>query len=591
MSAARGTGNVASRLLVLAFVLAACNTTVPPIVETVPSPTPPRTTPIPNAGAFAPASYPSDGDAPCGQAKPPDAAHAAYRGELKRIRAKDARTVVFELCRPDVAFLSKIASPAFGINDSAWLTHHVQPGTADPQAIVTEVNGTGPYKVEGWDRGTEISLARYDSYWATSARNERLIVRWSDGSAKRVNELEAGTVDGIDDIDPTGAATIDGDVSLVPAVRPGLNVFYLGFTDTIGPFGNEKIRQALALGIDRQKLVDAFFPPGSELASKYAPCAIPHACSGADWYTFDPALARETLAAAGYPKGLQTTIHYAAAARPYLPDPAGVATELQAQLLANLGIQATLVVEPDDTYLAAIDAGTMPGIYLDGQTATYPDVSAFLDPTFGPRASKAFGTPFADIGRALAAGNGTASGPKRDAAYGKVNDLIRAHVPMIPVARTGSSTAYLADVEGAGASPLGLERFATMTPGDRRQFVWLTSAEPAGLYCADETDRIAMLVCSQVVDSLYTYDRGSAGVVPSLAERCAPNGALTIWTCTLRRGVLFDDGSRLDAGDVLASFAVQWDADNPRHLGRTSTFPTFASWFGGFLHPPAKPAG
>jgi peptide/nickel transport system substrate-binding protein len=55
--------------------------------------------------------------------------------------------------------------------------------------------------------------------------------------------------------------------------------------------------------------------------------------------------------------------------------------------------------------------------------------------------------------------------------------------------------------------------------------------------------------------------------------------------------VVFHDGSRLDAGDVLTSFAVQWNAENPRHVGRTGTFATFAAWFGGFLNAPAAPGG
>jgi ABC-type transport system substrate-binding protein len=575
----------------LALLLAACNSTVPPIVTSLPSPSKARTTPAPTSGAFVPASYPAGGDAPCGQAKPPDAGHAAYRGELKRIRATDAKTVVFELCRPDVTFLSKIASPAFGINDSGWLTHHIDPKATGEQAIVSEVNGTGPYRLEAWDRGTELSLARNDSFRGADATNERLIVRWRADSTGRVSELQAGTVDGIDDVDPAGVSTVDGDVSLGLAERPGLNVFFFGFTSTIAPFGNDRIRQALALGIDRQKVVDTFFPPGSEVAAFYGPCALPYACGGTPWYAYDPALARETLAAAGYPKGFDTTIHYSATPRSYLPDPAGVATELQAQLLANLGIRATLVVEPDDTYLANVDAGVVPGIYLDGQAVSYPDVSAFLDPTFGPGASEAFGKPYADVVAALAAGHATANGPKREAAYVKANNAIRGHVPMIPIARTGTTAAFLADVTDAAASPLRQERFAAMTPGDRRQLVWLTSAEPSGLYCADETDKVALLVCSQVVESLYAYQPAGAAAVPGLAEKCTPNGALTVWTCTLRSGVIFHDGSRLDAGDVLTSFAVQWNAEDPRHLGRTGTFPTFAAWFGGFLNAPAAPGG
>ena len=576
----------AVRLAVLAIVVAACGTTIPPIATSGPSRSRPPATAVPSSGPFVPTTYPVAGDAPCGQATAPDASHSAYTGNMKRIRARDATTVVFELCAPDVAFLSKIASPAFGINDAGWLQTHIDPGASGAQAIVSDVNGTGPYRLESWNHGGEVSLARNETYRSTTPANERLIVRWHDDPAQRLADLQGGTVDGIDDVDPAASATVVDDVGLDLEARPGMNVFYMGFTNTFAPYDNEKVRRAIAMGIDRQRIVDTVFPPGSEVASHYAPCAIPHACAGDAWYAYDPILAKETLAGAGYPNGFDTTIQYRAAPRPYLPDPAGVAAALKAQLLENLGIRAELVVVPEETFIADVDAGKLDGIHLLGQTATYPDVSAFLDPRFGAGASDEFGNKFADVQKALTSGDTTAARAKREAAYVKANNAIRSRVPMIPIARTGSAAAYRADVGGASASPLRLESFARMTPGDRRQFVWSTTAEPAGLYCADETEAVAMLICSQLVESLYAYEPTSASTVPSLAERCAPNPELTVWTCTLRPGVLFHDGSRLDANDVVLSYAVQWDADHPRHRGREGAFSQFASWFGGLLNPP-----
>ncbi len=568
----------------LAFVVAACGATIPPIATSVPSASRPPTTAVPTSGPFLAAAYPADRDAPCGEAKAPDASHAAYTGELKRIRAKDATTVVFELCAPDVAFLSKIAAPAFAINDAAWLRSHVDPGKVGDQAIVTEVNGTGPYRLEGWNQGSEISLARNDAYWGTPARNERLIVRWRDAAAQRLVELQGATVDGIDDVGASDVATVNDDVSLQLEPRPGLNVFYMGFNNAYAPFGDERVRQAIAMGIDRQRIVERFFPPGSEAATHYAPCAVPHGCAGDPWYEFDPLLAKEMLAAAGYPDGFDTKIQYREAARPYLPDPTGIAQELKTQLLDNLGIRAELVVVPDDTFLMDVDGGKLDGIHLLGQDASYPDVTAFLDPRFGPGTSNEFGKKFADIGKALASGNSTADPGKREAAYARANNAIRTHVPMIPVARAGSAAAYRADVDGAAASPLRLERFASMTPGDRRQLVWLTTAEPGGLYCADESDAVSDLVCAQLSESLYAYDPTSASTTPSLATKCEPNPELTIWTCTLRSGVLFHDGATLDANDVVLSYAAQWDAEHPLHRGREGAFRTFATSFGGLLN-------
>jgi peptide/nickel transport system substrate-binding protein len=579
----------ALRLLVVALLAAACGSPVPPIPTTPATASPEPPTPRPSTGRFSPTAYPPGDDAPCGQPKAPDPEHGAYTGNLKQIHSTNARTVVFELCRPDAAFLARIASPAFAINDSAWLRAHIAPASSDVQAIESQVNGTGPYRLESWDKGTEISLARNDAYWGTKAKNERLIVRWSADAADRIAELQKGTVDGIDDVEPGSVGTVNDDVSLQLATRPGLNVVYLGFSVSDPPWDNAAVRQAVALGIDRQQLVGSDFPAGSEVATHFTPCIVPHSCTGLDWYAFDPTLAKETLTAAGFPNGFATTISYSATPRPYLPNPGRLATDLQAQLQTNLGIAATLVAVPDATFATGVAAGTLGGIHLFSAAPPDPDVSAFLDPAFGGSTPGEFGPPFADIGKALDSGDATVDDTKRDTAYGKANDAIRAHIPMIPIAHVGSAAAFRVDVDGAAASPLHLEQFAAMTPGDRRQFVWLTTAEPLGLYCPDETDPIARLVCAQLSEGLYGFDpSGATGAtpVPVLATTCDPSEGLTVWTCTLRDDVTFADGSVLDANDVVLSFAVQWDAEHPLHRGRLGAFTTFGSLFGGFLNPP-----
>ena len=65
-----------------------------------------------------------------------------------------------------------------------------------------------------------------------------------------------------------------------------------------------------------------------------------------------------------------------------------------------------------------------------------------------------------------------------------------------------------------------------------------------------------------------------------------PNEELDEWTCTLREGVTFHDGATLDSSDVVLSYAVQWDAEHPLHVGRTSTFDYFGALWGGLLNAP-----
>ena len=89
-----------------------------------------------------------------------------------------------------------------------------------------------------------------------------------------------------------------------------------------------------------------------------------------------------------------------------------------------------------------------------------------------------------------------------------------------------------------------------------------------------------------MTEGLYAYEIKGTKPIPALATECKPNTELTQWTCTLRDGVTFHDGSTLDANDVVMSYAVQWDAEHPLHKGRDNSFVYFPGLFGGFLNPP-----
>jgi ABC-type transport system substrate-binding protein len=159
---------------------------------------------------------------------------------------------------------------------------------------------------------------------------------------------------------------------------------------------------------------------------------------------------------------------------------------------------------------------------------------------------------------------------------------------MIPVAHGGSALAFKATVEGAHASPLGNETFATMGVPDQDTFVWMQNAEPISLYCADETDGESLRACEQVTQSLLGYEIGGTAVEPVLAESYESNEDLTEWTFTLRQGVTFHDGSTLDANDVVKSLVIQWDAADPLHTGNTGAFSYWSGLFGPFLNAPPQ---
>lgn len=577
----------AALLAATAIVFAACGgaASPSPAASQGGSQTPPSQTP-PSAEPFTATSYPESGEAPCGQAQAPDAKHGAYTGAFKKITAVDRLTVEFQLCNPDVAFLSKIAFSAFGIDDSAYLEAH-----AKDKSILEQPNGTGPYKLGQWDKGNRLVLQANPDYWGEKAQTPNVEFRWSDEAAQRWLELQSGNVDGIDNPGAEDIQAIKGDSNVKFYPREGLNTFYIGFNNTIKPWDDVKVRKAIALGINRQQIVDNYYPEGSDVATHFTPCAIPFGCEGDATWDFDQAQAKQLLQEANFDFSKTYKIQFRAAVRGYLPDPPVIATEIANQLKANLGINATPELMESGAFLDANAAGTLDGMFLLGWGADYPDATNFLDYHFGSGSGKKFGKPFDDIVAALNKGAQTADEAQRKAAYAEANGLIKEHVPAVIVAHGGSGTVFKADVTGAHSSPLSNEAFAPMKAGDRDTLVWMQNAEPLSLYCADETDGETLRACEQIKESLYAYEVAGTKAVPALAESCTPNGDLTVWTCKLRDGVKFHDGSTLDANDVVLSYAVQWDAEHPLHVGRSGAFEYFPGLFGGFLNPPPPSAG
>jgi ABC-type dipeptide transport system, periplasmic component len=555
---------VARVLVLLALALAACapgatptpTATVPP-----PTPTPPPATPTP---AFQPMKV--------------EAPDCNYGGEFKAIEAVDQYTVRFTLCYPDPAFPSKVAFAAFAIQDKDYLDAN----GGDTVKMSEKPNGTGPYKVKEWIRGDRIIFEANPDYWGEKPKAKTLVFRWSKEAAARLLELQAGTVDGIDNPNPEDFEVIQKDPNLQLYIRPPLNIAYLGLNNNYPPLDNEKVRQAIAMAIDRERLVKNFYPAGSMVAEQFVPPALkPGYTEGLKWYDYNPQEAKRLLAEAGYPNGFDITLSYRDVVRGYLPRPGQVAQDIQAQL-AEVGIRVKIKVMESGAFLDSVAAGNEP-MYLLGWLADYPDATNFYDYHFANEANLQFGKLFPDLVEEIRAAARLSDPAARQKHYDKVNELIKQHVPMVPLAHGVAAAAFKATVKGAHASPLNNERFSVMDPG-KDELVWMQNAEPIALWCADETDGETFRACIQVYEPLLDYKVGGVEVVPALAERYEANADLTVWTFYLRKGVKFHNGAELDANDVVATFKAQWDAKDPNHKGRTGTFEYFSAFFGSFLN-------
>lgn len=503
----------------------------------------------------------------------------SYGGEFKSIAAVDKSTVKFTLCVPDAAFLSKIAFQSFGVTPAAYLQK-----TGGAGALLDTPVGTGPYKLQKWDKGNQVILTRNDDYWGDKPAIKTIVIKWASDATARLVQLQSGQADGIDNVAPADFDVVAKDNTLALLKRPALNVMYMGMNNTMAPFDNLKFRQALAYAIDKQRIVDNFYPAGSTVATQFVPPAIFGFTKEVEPFPHDVAKAKQLIADSGLKTPIEVTLSYRNVVRAYLPQPPIVAQDIQAQL-KEIGVDVKLQEIESGSFITQTTAGKLP-FFLLGWSADWPDATNFLDYHFGASANPTFGKIYKDIADPIGKAGQSADPAVRYPLYVQANTAVRDDVPMVPIANGGSATAFKATIKGAQASPLTDEKFAVMSNPNGDQLVFLQGAEPISMYCPDESDGETFRVCGQISEGLYGYEVNGTKPIPKLAKECTASADLLEWTCTLRDGVKFHDGSALTANDVALSFIVQWDAANPLHKGRATQFPYMSSSFGGLLNAP-----
>jgi oligopeptide transport system substrate-binding protein len=163
---------------------------------------------------------------------------------------------------------------------------------------------SGPYELVYWRLNDKVRLIKNPRYWDAANTQSDIIDILPIGSPSTAFDLyEQGAVDIIWDKETVPAELLD-----VLRKRPGVHPFnylatyWVSLNVTRKPFDDPRVRKALALAVDRERIVKKVMRGGERPISHLVPAGTANYTSppGLD---YNPALAKELLAEAGYPDG------------------------------------------------------------------------------------------------------------------------------------------------------------------------------------------------------------------------------------------------------------------------------------------------
>ena len=112
-------------------------------------------------------------------------------------------------------------------------------------------------------------------------------------------------------------------------------------------------------------------------------------------------------------------------------------------------------------------------------------------------------------------------------------------------------------------------------------FIFGRGGDSVQLDPAIVTDGESFRVTGQCLEPLYQYEHSSTLPVPALATECTANEDATEWTCSLREGVTFHDGTPFNADAVVYNFERWRFTDHPQHF-ESQVFEYYEYMWGGF---------
>jgi len=277
-------------------------------------------------------------------------------------------------------FLTAMTLAPFAMQSpTALKAHNADLGSKDPKNDYWQKapTGTGPFMFSGdFVPGDHYTIVKNPNYWdaANAAHLDKIIFKPIADAASRLAALKSGTVDTIDFVDANQVKDIKSDPTLQLLTRTPLAIGKLAFNQTHKPFNDIKVRQAIAYAIDKNALVQAFFPNGAgSVADSDLINTMPAYEPNATISGYDPAKAKSLLAGSSCPAPCAVDFWYPdSVSRPYMVDPKGEFEAIRTMLEA-VGFRVTPQHKPWRGGYLTDEANGVYGMFFIGWIYDYAD--------------------------------------------------------------------------------------------------------------------------------------------------------------------------------------------------------------------------
>src|SRR5438876_4828275 len=303
--------------------------------------------------------------------------------------------------------------------------------TVGDQAFgTTSPVGTGPWKFVEWKRDQMIRLEAFDQYWRGRPPFKHLVFRAIPETATQVAELKTGGVDIIRNVSADLMPELKTNPQTYISSTPILRVHSVELDMRSAPFDKRLVRQAANYAIDKQAIIQRLMGGlGRQVATVVQPPAFGHDPE-VQPFPFDPKKAKELLAQAGYPSGVDITLHSAFVEfRPVF--------EALTQMLTEVGIRTNARMwDPGpawNKFLQAEGKATN-GAYGSWGNYSVFDADAVLHPLFHTEPGGWIGkhyTRVEGLDKLIDEGRSTLNQAARKRTYSQIQKLIREEAPAI----------------------------------------------------------------------------------------------------------------------------------------------------------------